>query len=198
MGVITSRQADRAQPDAQAVIAQAVIAQAVIAEARAPARRRRLKVAAALAAAALLAAAGVLISRAVTSSHAAARADQRPAGPAAGNGIVTGHLAACSGIAPTARPGPVTPGTVVVLRGKITWKPDGPGAWHVVFPNGPAVAREHISDNYDQTFRFALPPGHYVLAGRYDPSAGSGYATFREITVTAGATIQAELPDMCR
>ena len=128
------------------------------------ARRRRLKVAAALVAAAVLAAAGVLISRAVTNSHPAARADQRPAGPAAGTGIVTGHLAACFGIAPTTKPGPVTPGTVVVLRGKVAWKSNGPGAWHVVFPNGPAVASEHISDNFDQTFRFALPPGHYVLA----------------------------------
>ena len=188
MGVIASPQAERAQPDAQVLIA----------EARAHARRRRLKVAAALVAAAVLAAAGVLISRAVTSSHAAARGDQHPAGLAAGTGIVTGHLPACFGIAPTTKPGPVTPGTVVVLRGKITWKPDGPAAWHVVFPNGPAVASEHISDNYDQTFRFALPPGHYVLAGRYGPSTGSEYATFREITVTAGAAIRAELPDVCK
>ena len=188
MGVIASPQSARAQPDAQALIA----------EARAHARRRRQKVAAVLVAAAILAAAGVLISRAVTSSHAAAPSDQRPAGPAAATGIVTGHLAACFGIAPTTKPGPVTPGTVVALRGKVTWKPDGPGAWHVVFPNGPAVATEHISDNYDQTFRFVLPPGHYVLAGRYGPPTGSEYATFREITLTAGATIRADLPDMCR
>jgi drug/metabolite transporter, DME family len=62
-------------------------------------------------------------------------------------------------------------------------------------PKGPAVASEHISNNYDQTFRFALPPGHYVIAGRYDRS--SGYGPFSEVTVTAGATIRVELPNVC-
>jgi hypothetical protein len=93
-------------------------------------------------------------------------------------------------------PLPVTPGTVVVLRGRLTWKPDGPGMWRLVFPQGPAVASEHISDNYDQTFRFSLSPGHYVLAGRY--GSGSGFVTFKEVTVTAGAVIRVDLPNLCK
>jgi hypothetical protein len=185
MGLIALPDTERSQAETQALIA----------EARAHARRRRLKVVVVLVLLAGLAAAVVLIGRAVTRSHAAAQTRPGPALPAAGTGIVTGHLAACFGILPSTKPWPVTPGTVVVLRGRLTWKPDGPGTWRLVYPNGPAVASEHISDNYDQTFRFALPPGHYVIAGRYDPS--SGYATFKEVTVTAGGVLRVDLPNLC-
>ncbi len=65
----------------------------------------------------------------------------------------------------------------------------------MVLPKGPVVAREHISNNYDQTFRFALPPGHYVLAGAYD--MGTGYRTFNEATVTVGKAIREDLPNEC-
>jgi hypothetical protein len=183
MGTIALSEAERPGPEAQALIA----------EARAHARRRRIKVAAAVVALAVMAAAGVLIARAVTSSHAAAPARPRPARLVAHTGIVTGHLAACFGIPTT--PPPVTPGTVVALRGVVTDKEVGPGSWIVVFPKGPAVASQHISNNYDQTFRFALPPGHYVIAGRYD--AGHSYGPFNEVTVAPGATIRVELPNMC-
>src|SRR5487761_1721765 len=125
---------------------------------------------------------------------AEARAQARPRPAAAATGIVTGHLAACFAIPPT-RGRRVTPGTVVALRGHITWKPTTPGTWMMVYPKGPAVASQHISDNYDQTFRFALPAGHYVLAGQYDH--GSGYYTFREVTVTAGANLRVDLPNAC-
>ena len=57
------------------------------------------------------------------------------------------------------------------------------------------MASEHISDNHDQTFRFALPPGHYVLAGRYD--SGAGLVTFSQVTVTVGALIRVDLPNAC-
>ena len=188
MSLITLPEAERAQRDAPE-------AQALIEQARAHARRRRLKMAAALAVLAVTVAAGVLIGRAV-STHAAARARPRPAPPAAGTGIVTGHLAACFGVMRPNWQRYSTPGTVVVLRGRLAWKPDGPGTWRLVYPQGPAVASEHISDNHDQTFRFALPPGHYVLAGRY--GSGPGFATFKEVTVTAGTIIRADLPNLCK
>ena len=172
---------------------QALTAEALIAEARAHARRRRLKIAVALAVLAVAAVVAVLIGRATIGSHRVAQA--RPAAPAAGTGIVTGHLAACFGIPPT-NGGRSTPGMVVALRGRLTWKPTAPGTWMIVYPKGPAVASQHISDNYDQTFRFALPPGHYVLAGQYDQ--GSGYDTFREVTVTAGAHLRVDLPSLCK
>jgi hypothetical protein len=185
MSLITLPEAEHSAPGAQALIAAA----------RAHARRRRLKVAAALVALAISAAVAVLIGRPVSSTHAAAQLSPRPALPAAGTGIVTGQLSACFGVVPQNGPLPVTPGTVVVLRGVLTWKPDGPGTWRLVYPPGPAVASEHISDNYHQTFRFALPPGHYVLAGRY--GSGPGFATFRQVTVTVGAAIRVDLPNVC-
>jgi len=186
MSLATLPEAGRSQPGAQALIA----------EARAHARRRRLKMAAALVLLAIMTASGVLIGRAVTRSPAAAQARPRPAVAAVGTGIVTGHLPACFGFAPPPGPPSVTPGTVFVLRGKLTWKPAGPGTQRLVFPSGPAVASQHISDNYDQTFRFALPPGHYVLAGRYGP--GVGFSAFTQVTVTAGAVIQANLVSACK
>ena len=190
----------RSATDAQALTTEAlaaepVAAEALIAEARAHARRRRLKIAVALAVLGAAAVAAMLIGRAAMGSHGAAYPRPRPAAPATGTGIVTGHLAACFGIPPT-HGRRITPGTVVALRGHITWKPTAPGTWMIVYPKGPAVASGHISDNYDQTFRFALPPGHYVLAGQYDH--GSGYDTFREVTVTAGASLRVDLPNVCK
>src|SRR5580693_8539235 len=179
---------------AEALAAESVAAEALIAEARAHARRRRLKIAVALVVLAAAAVAALLIGRATIGAHRVAQARPRPAAPAAGTGIVTGHLAACFGIPPT-NGRRITPGTVVALRGHITWKPTEPGTWMIVYPKGPVAASQHISDNYDQTFRFALPPGHYVLAGRYDH--WSGYGTFREVTVTAGANLRVDLPNLC-
>lgn len=72
-----------------------------------------------------------------------------------------------------------------------------PGSWTVQFPKGPIVASQHISNNYDQTFRFALPPGHYVIAGHYDENPAGIYGPFGEVTVTAGATSRVELPNLC-
>lgn len=186
--------AGRSQADEQAD--EQAGAQALIAEARAHARRRRLTVAAALVLLAVMTATGLLISRAGPSTRAAAQAHPGPILPVAGAGIVTGHLAACFGLDPRNGPPPVTPGTVVVLRGKLTSEPDGPGTWRLVFPRGPAVASEYISNNYDQTFRFTLPPGQYVLAGRY--GAGPGFAASKQVTVTAGTVIRVDLPNVCK
>ena len=169
-------------------------AQALFEEARANARRRRLKVAVALAAAAIMTVAGVLIARAVTGTHAAAQSRSRSAAVTV-TGIVTGHLAACFGMAVPNRPLPVTPGTVVVLRGRITWKPTGPGSAQMIYPKGPILAQEHISNNYHQTFRFALPPGQYVIAGRY--GASTSYDTFSQVTVAAGRVVRVNLPNEC-
>jgi hypothetical protein len=187
MSLIAPPEAERTEPDAQALIA----------EARAHARRRRLKVAAALVMLAVMTVAGVLIGRALARPHAAAPARPRPPAAAASTGIITGHLSACFAIPPSKGRWPVTPGTVVALRGRVTEKPAGPGAWVTVFPNGPAVASEHISNNYDQTFRLALPPGKYVIAGHYDSAPARVYGPFREVTVTAGASIRVDLPDVC-
>lgn len=93
------------------------------------------------------------------------------------------------------RPLPVTPGTVTVVRGRITSKPVGPGTWRIVYPNGPVLAREHIRDNHTQTFRFALPPAQYVLEGSYD---ARNISTARQLTVTAGKITRVSLPSICK
>jgi hypothetical protein len=161
--------------------------QALIAEARARARRRRLRIVLAVLAAAVMALAGVLIGYAVPgTSHTAAT---RPVPAAIRTGVVTGHLAACAGLPVRV----ITPGTVTVLRGTVRWKLVSPGTWRLVLPTK-VVASEHISNNYDQTFRFALPPGKYVLAGRYDRGNA---LTFHEVSVPAGKVIREDLPDVC-
>jgi len=97
-------------------------------------------------------------------------------------------------------PGWVTPGTVTVLRGTVTWKKspgEGPyQTWRLNLPATPAVGEERITDNDRQVFSFALPPGHYVLVGRYD-AAGPAPRTFAQATVVAGRTVHIDLPDLC-
>src|SRR5579862_4391035 len=125
MSLIPAAEVKRSQAPsatgAQALTAEALAAAALIAEARAHARRRRLKIAAALAILAAVVAA-VLIGRVTIGPHRAAQARPRPAALAAGTGIVTGHLAACFGVAPM-NGRHITAGTVVALRGRITWEP---------------------------------------------------------------------------
>ncbi len=211
-----------APPPAQDMAAE----QALIAEARARTRRRRHKITLALiAAAAILSAAGVLITLTVpgTPHNAGAIA---PAGPATRTGTVTGHLSACIGpaILP-GHPLPVTPGTVTVVRGtaRNSRQPGGhqrvlvevasvhgpgqvaaqvidvPGDDHIILPAGPVIARAYISNNYHQLYRFSLPPGTYVLIGHYGqaPYAPGTYGPYAQVSVIAGKTINADLPDDC-
>jgi hypothetical protein len=49
----------------------------------------------------------------------------------------------------------------------------------------------------NRTFRFALQPGQYVIAGHYDLDQGRGYYTFKEVTVTAGGVLRVDLPNSC-
>jgi hypothetical protein len=200
--------------------------QALIAQARARTRRRRQKIALALtAAAAVLSAAGVLITLTVPGQPHNAGAIA-PAGLAIRTGTVTGHLSACGGpaILP-GHPLPVTPGTVTVVRGtaRNSRQPGGhqrvlvevasvhgpgqvaalvidvPGDDHIILPRGPAVARAYISNNYHQLFRFSLPPGTYVLIGHYGqaPYAPGTYGPYTQVSVIAGKTINADIPDDC-
>lgn len=177
--------------------AEDMTAEALITEARAHARRRRLKIAVTLVVLAVTAAAAVLISRAAIVSHGTARTHPRQVMPAAATGFVTGHLGACFGIPPKNPAQAITPGTVVAFRGRVTWKQVAPGSWTVQFPKGPIVASQHISNNQDQAFRLALPPGHYVIAGHYDENPAGIYAPFTEVTVTTGATVRVDLPNPC-
>jgi hypothetical protein len=195
--------AEQAMAAEQATAAEQAMAaeRALIAEARARARRRRQKIALALtAAAAALSAAGVRV--ALTVPGQPHRIDAiAPSVPAIRTGTIVGHLDACSGL--PVLPGwspPVTPGTVTAIRGTVSWKPIGPGTWREILPTGPVVARAHISNNYHQVFRFALSPGRYVLIGRYDKVSypGGTFGTDTEVSVIAGKTVGADLPNDCK
>ena len=63
--------------------------------------------------------------------------------------MVVGWMCPGSNIPPRNGPLPITPGTVVALRGRVTDKPVAPGSWAIVFLKALAVASQHISDNYD-------------------------------------------------
>jgi hypothetical protein len=172
--------------------------QALIAEARAQARRRRIRRALVIGAAAITVTGGTVAGLAVSGTPHAGPAPARAVVPAAHTGVVTGHLSVCMGIYVPHR---LTPGTVTVLRGKITWQKagqDGPySTWREILPATPAVAVERITDNYRQTFSFVLPPGHYVLVGGYD-AGGLRPATDAEVTVVEGRTAHVNLPNRCK
>jgi hypothetical protein len=172
---------------------------ALIEEARAHARRRRRGIALAIIVAAVIAGAAALVVHAVSGSGRAATGRQRDV-PAAATGVVTGHLSACQGAAlPPGYPLPVTPGTVTVVRGTVSWKHSGPGTWQMIYPRGPAIAEQYIGNNYHQTFRFVLPPGRYVLYGRYrDGQYPNGtFGTYATVSVTTHHVVRVNLPDLC-
>ena len=177
---------------------EALTAEALIAEARARARRRRRRVALVVIAAAVVAAAGVLITHSAWSTSHATRTHPHVVPLTARTGVVTGHLEACSGLPIGAGPfandaPPVTPGTVTVLRGKESWKPVGPGESWLELP-ATVVAREYISNNYHQTFRFVLPARQYVLVGRY---THSNVSIPWPMTVAVGKVLRQDVPNLC-
>jgi hypothetical protein len=172
---------------------------ALIAEARARARRRRRRIALAVVVG-IAAAIAVLVMVVRPGPVQVTPARARAVVPVPRTGVVTGYLAACIGSAPLpGHPLPVTPGTVTVVRGqaKLVMKTVRPGEWEpeLIIPAGRGEAAEHISDNYQQVFRFVLPPGRYALVGQFD---GSHVATgFADVTVVAGKTVRADVPNLC-
>lgn len=136
-----------------------------------------------------------LAGRSLFPTHSPEPARSGPVSTGDYNGVVVGHLDACAGL-PSGRP--VTPGMVTVYLGKETWKRTGRGVYHLVLPKT-AVAHQYISNNYSQTFSFTLPPGRYVIVGRYKAEAPAkvGALTFSQVTIGAGQLIHANLPDLC-
>jgi hypothetical protein len=181
-----------ASTDARALAAEALAAEALIAEARAHARRRRRRVALAVIAALVAAAAGAFVAHSALSTRPVTKTHPHNLPLAARTGVVTGHLDACNALG-IADPPPVTPGTVTVLRGKETWKPIGDSTFKRILPTT-VVAREYISNNYSQLFRFVLPPGQYILAGSYNHG---NFTAPWPISITAGKVLHQDVPDIC-
>jgi len=107
-------------------------------------------------------------------------------------GVVVGQIEMCYGDTRLlATPPPAHPaGTVVVLRGTITWVPDSRGGSSLHFPTE-SVTSESIPQ--DGQFRFVVPPRSYVLV----PEPLGMYTS---VTVLAGQTINTQdLPvEPCR
>jgi hypothetical protein len=166
-------------------------AQVVIAEARAHARRRRRRTG--LAVALIVAAAaggGFAATGALSGSRPAARGvPSQPAPLTAHAGAVTGYIDPCEGVG-TGLPYPA--GTVMALRGRETWKPDGHGIRRLQFP-ATVAARQHVGENHK--FHFDLAPGQYVLLARYDNGNGM---SFLDVSIAAGQVLDRDLPDLCK
>ena len=106
-------------------------------------------------------------------------------------GTLTGGIDPCEGIPIPGGP-KYAAGTVVVLRGTVTWRTTGPGTSALVLPTQ-VVASESVK--VDQTYSFRLPPGSYVLVAHFPPP--SNVTPFVSVTVTAGTSQSANIPNMC-
>jgi hypothetical protein len=105
-------------------------------------------------------------------------------GNAGPKGVVTGGIAHCSGLYDPNAPR-YDGGTVSVLEGGVTWKPNDQGNLDLMFPHL-RVARQTVEQN--GTYWFLLEPGQYVLQG------GVGYIS---VTVQPGDDLSVDIPNMC-
>ncbi len=189
-----------APPKAAPVAPTPAESEALIAEARAHARRRRRKtalvvIAIAAATGGVLAGAGILPGG--RAAPAARRGPSAPAPLAAHTGAVTGYIDPCRGLGIARGPEPYAAGTVTALRGHQTYELVGSESnrtyqtYRLVLPTAVA-ARQHVSEN--QRFYFDLPPGQYVLVGRY---ADGNATTLLDVSISAGRVLHENLPDFC-
>lgn len=131
------------------------------------------------------------------SGPAARGGPSRPATLTAHTGGVTGYIDPCQGIGIDIGL-PYAAGTVTALRGRETWKLVRSESnrtyqtYRMVLPTAVA-ARQHVGEN--QKFSFDLPPGRYVLVGRYDRG---NFETFLDVTIAAGTVLHRDLPDLCK
>lgn len=116
----------------------------------------------------------------------------------AGKGAVVGGIAPAMGFPPPRVAPTDVAGTVTVLRGQVSWKPDGPGSFLAVLPTA-RVAEQSVATN--ATYRFVLDPGSYVLQAHF---AGARFASldavvpYIEVTVSAGKVTAQSIPNECK
>jgi hypothetical protein len=186
----------RATPPVAALRAETPAeARELTAEARAHVRRRRQKTALAVALIVAAAAgggfawAGALSGGKPADQGSPSPSPSQPAPLTAHTGGVTGYIDPCEGVGTGL---PYAAGTVMALRGRETWKPDGHGTDRLQFPAAVA-ARQHVGESHK--FDFDLAPGQYVLVARYDHGNGM---TFLDVSVAAGRVLDRDLPDLCK
>ncbi len=165
-------------------------AQVLIEEARAHARRRRRKTGLAVVLIVAAIGGGLAGAGAWSGSRPAARSSpSQPAPLTAHTGGITGYIDPCEG---TNVGLPYAAGTVTALRGRETWKPDGPGTWRLQLP-ATVAARQHVAENHQ--YYFDLAPGQYVLVARYDRGNAM---SFLDVSIAAGRVLHRDLPNLCK
>jgi hypothetical protein len=136
----------------------------------------------------------LLVAACQPSGPTARRAQATPSrSVSAGFGVVIGQISPCYGM--DYRPNPPPPahpaGTVVVLRGPVTWMPTGAGGFTLHLPTETVTAESIPADGQ---FRFILSPGPYVIE-TIEP-----LWWYTSVSVVAGQTINTQdLPlEPCR
>ena len=87
------------------------------------------------------------------------------------------------------------PGTVQVLQGDVTWKPDGeePGVIRDVLPDR-VVTQATLG--FGDRYSFDLAPGHYVLKVVQTP-AGNPVRRFMPVILNPGDDRIVDIPNTC-
>jgi hypothetical protein len=106
-------------------------------------------------------------------------------------GTLVGHIDTCAGMIGPGVP-PYTGGTVVVLRG-VVHAPKANRNGRPTLPTD-AVGRQTVASGGE--FRFALPPGPYVLDLPH--YIGSNFGTYWSVVVRAGTTVRSDIPSACK
>jgi uncharacterized membrane protein len=81
---------------------------------------------------------------------------------------------------------------VDVLQGQLTWRTTSPGNQQVVYPTS-VVGEQSVTTN--GSYRFVLSPGNYVLRAHYASSVN--FTPWKQIVLMSGATVKADIPNMC-
>ncbi len=112
---------------------------------------------------------------------------------AGGQGVVVGGIQPCEGI--VGPPVAFVAGLVEVLRGTVHFAPNKAGSTTVLPRRG--VAAQAVSRG--QQYHFWLTPGRYVLRLLRDSShpRTEPPLAFASVTVVAGSTVHANIPDAC-
>jgi uncharacterized membrane protein len=113
------------------------------------------------------------------------------ASPPSGEGLVTGGIVPCAAIVPP-NGEQYAAGTVMVLKGYVSWRATGPGTSVVVFPKIVA-AQETVATN--ASYQFGLAPGKYVLQAHFPAPANA--IPFISITVKVGTAEHVDIPNVC-
>lgn len=104
---------------------------------------------------------------------------------------ITGGVLPCYGV-PIANGPRYVAATITVFQGRVSWQDAGPSTRRDVLPTT-VVAQQVVAEN--ATYRFTLPPGDYVLQGRFlsldlAPSIGT--------TGQAGQVLHVDIPNSCK